>query len=298
VASGLPKDGLPALVHPPLMSVSEVDSLNKAERGKYLVPTDRIIGFVRNGVARAYPLRVLNWHEVVNDTVAGQPVAITFNPLCESSVVFQRIVATDTLELRVSGLLYNSNLLMYDHRQHGEDESLWSQLQGRAIAGPAAAKELTLPVLPCVVVSWHAWRTWFPESMVLFPTQQFRERYKRNPYGVYHGSDKLRFPVRPLPTAPPSGREALHYKERIVAVHTGDNWQIYPLAELVKRCGEGGEWLTYQDGVSLRFLCGDKPATAAVFLGDSRELAPTIYAFWFAWYAHRSVVSANSSRTD
>jgi hypothetical protein len=296
VASGMPKDGLPALVLPPLVSVSEVDSLNKAERGKYLVSSDRVIGVVNHGVARAYPLRMLNWHEVANDTLAGRPIAITFNPLCESSVVFARVVAGDTLEFGFSGLLYNSNLLMYDRRPEATGESLWSQLQGRAVAGPAAAAGRILEVLPCAVVTWETWRRWHPATTLPLPAQDFRQRYKRSPYGVYHASDQLRFPVQNLPRQPLPGNEMVRFKERIVAVHAGGVWGVYPLSFLVACCedgdvsGEGrdgGEWRTTQGGTLLRFVCLERPATIAVFLGDSPQMATSIHSFWFAWYALR-----------
>ena len=110
---------------------------------------------VAGGIARAYPLRLLNWHEVINDTLGGQPVAITYSPLCDSSVGFRRMVADKVQEFGVSGLLLNSNLIMYNRQSGAADESLWSQLQCRAIAGPAAASQQTLEVLPIAVVSWQ-----------------------------------------------------------------------------------------------------------------------------------------------
>jgi hypothetical protein len=147
-------------------------------------------------------------------------------------------------------------------------------------------------------VSWQVWRSWFPEATVVFPTQQYRERYKRNPYGVYHGSDKLRFPVFPLPATPPSVPKAWDYKERIVAVLAGETWSLYPLALLIERAGESGEWRTDQNGVDLRYLCETKPMTVAVFIGDSREFAPTVYSYWFAWYAHHADVFSSWSKMD
>ncbi len=287
VAAGLPRDGLLALLTPPLMTPQAVDSLNRAERGKYLVPADRVIGVLCGPRARAYPLRVLNWHEVVNDTLGGRSITVTFNPLCESSAVFDRRVAGEVLEFGVSGLLYNANLLMYDRRPGARGESLWSQLQARAVTGPAAAAGRELEVLPCVVMTWGAWRDWQPRTTVPFPAREFRQRYQRDPYGVYYGSEKLRFPVRPLPTEPWPGDTTVRYKARIVAVLVRGEWLVYPWQGLVARCSPDGEWRTRQGGVDLRFRCGAEPLQTVVTLGDTERLATTIHSFWFAWHAHR-----------
>ncbi len=122
VAAGMPKDTLEPLPMRDLLTAAQVDSLNAAERGKYLVPDDLVIGVVVGGVARAYPIRVLNWHEVANDTLGGRPIAVTWHPLCGSSVVFDRRVAGETLTFGQSGLLTNSNLLLYDRRDDTADE--------------------------------------------------------------------------------------------------------------------------------------------------------------------------------
>ena len=103
---------------------------------------------------RAYPLRVLVWHEVVNDTVSGLPILVTYNPLSEGIAVFDRRVAGRTLSFGVSGLLYQSNLLMYDRDGTRGAESLWSQLQARAVSGPAAGAGQTLELVPFALARW------------------------------------------------------------------------------------------------------------------------------------------------
>ena len=257
VAAGMPKDTLLPLDFPPLMTASAVDSLNAAERGKYLVPDDLVIGVERGGVARAYPLRVLNWHEVANDTLGGLSLAVTYHPLCGSSVVFAsevaREVAGEPLSFGVSGLLYNSNLLLYDRRPEAVGESLWSQLQARAVAGPAAARGDTLTVLPHLLTSWAAWRAAHPHTTVPVPSDAMSAAYKRRPYGHYEGSDKLHFPVEPLP--PVGGRR---YMQRIVARAGEDGWEVR-------------EW------------AGPRRVAPSAEAGR----APVIHSYWFAWYALR-----------
>lgn len=285
VAAGFAKDGLPAMTDPavftPVQAEEFTQQLRAAHQGRFLVDNDRVIGVVVDGVARAYPLRVLTWHEVVNDTVGGRPIVVTYNPLCDSTVVFDRRVAGETLEFGVSGLLYNSNLVMYDRRPEGRGESLWSQLQFRAIAGPAAEQGQTLALVPAVVVHWSDWLTRHPATTVLAPDRD-RLRVYQNTYEPYFGSDVLRFPVSPLP---PETERRL--KTPGVAVRTRGNWHFYFLSDIAAQAAGAGKWDATVDGVSLRCEYRPDPATAWI-QADHPASVDVVYAFWFAWYALRS----------
>jgi len=208
VASGLAKDRLAALVDPPAWTTAQADAATAAH-AKFLVEGDRVIGLLVGGQARAYPLRILVWHEVVNDTLAGVPVAVTYNPLCDSAAAFRRDLPGRRLTFGVSGLLYQSNLVMYDRQPGANGESLWSQLAFRAIAGPAAVEGATLQPLPLSVEAWGDWRRGHPATTVLAPDPSMAEKYAADPYTTYFGSDELHFPVpRPPHTRsrPPSWR--------------------------------------------------------------------------------------------
>lgn len=200
VASGLPRDGLAPLVQPPLLTPARVDSLNRAVRGKYLTPDDRVIGVVHAGVARAYPLRVLDWHEVALDTLGGLPVAVCWHALSGAAVVLDRRHGPDVLTFGVSGLLYNSHHLLYDRAS----ESLWAPLLARAVAGPAVGD--TLAILPHVLQRWDHWCAAHPGTTVPEPADSLLISYQRSPYGNYEGADLLRFPVAPLPALGPGER--------------------------------------------------------------------------------------------
>ncbi len=200
VVSGLPRDGLAPLVTPPLLTPARVDSLNRAIRGKYLTPDDRVIGVVHAGVARAYPLRVLDWHEVALDTLGGLPVAVCWHALSGAAVVLDRRHGGEVLTLGVSGLLYNSHHLLHDR----EGENLWAPLLARAVAGPAAGD--TLAMLPHALMRWDHWCAAHPGTTVPDPADSLRLSYERNPYGNYDGADLLRFPVAPLPDLGPGER--------------------------------------------------------------------------------------------
>ena len=201
-AAGFPRDGVPALTDPVVMPGTEVQTWNDEHRGKYLVSDDRIAGVVIDGEARAYPLRVLNWHEVINDTLGDEPIAVTFHPLCDSLVIFSRRTDTTVLEFAVSGLLYNSNLLLFDRQETAEASSLWSQLLGRAIAGPAAEHGRNLERLDVALTTWGRWFSDHPDTTVVRPHPDRAKRYARNPYGNYLQTGKPRYAVEPLPPDP------------------------------------------------------------------------------------------------
>ena len=163
---GMPRDGVPVLDEPPRIGVAQVDSLAHQGVAKYLVSSDLVIGVTRGGASSCYPLLALQWHEVVNDTLGGAPIAVVYNPLCDAALVLDR-ARPDGPPRRfgASGLVWNSNLLLYD--RDAESPSLWSALQARAIAGPAAARAESLQVLPSVVLPWKEWRALHPETRVM-----------------------------------------------------------------------------------------------------------------------------------
>ncbi len=323
VPAGMPKDGMPALRLPRLLTAAGCDSLDHATHARYLVPSDRVIGIVLGGVARAYPVRVLCWHEVADDTLGGVPIAVAYNPLCDNAAAFERAsggegagaagttgaasaasaagaagaAGRDTLDFGVSGLVWNSSQLLYDRRAGARGESLWSTLQGRAVAGPAAAEGRHLTGLPLAVVRWDQWRARHPETTVPLPEPLFRERYRRDPYGPYWNNNSLRFPVQPMP--PRTGTDAdLALKDPVVAVTAGGLTVAYPLRAIAARVAAGekpgaaggavvseGAWTTTQGAVALRFDFRADPPTVAVSALDPAARIAVAQAFWFAWYA-------------
>jgi hypothetical protein len=282
VASGMPRDGLSALDDPALLTAAEVEYRNQEGRGKFLLASDRVIGVEVAGDARAYPLRFLRWHEVVNDTVAGAPVVITYNPLCDSVMVADRTVGSDVLTFGVSGLLFNSNLLLYDRRETANSASLWSQLQARAITGPAARDRLDLQLLPAAVTTWGEWQARHTGSRVLAPTARLEKLYRRDPYHSYFGSDLLRFPVDPLP--PPS---ELALKDRVVAITVDEITETFALKRLASAVGaDHGVWTTKVAGIQATIRFDSRLGTAVV--AHAAVDGPAVgvrHAFWFAWYA-------------
>jgi hypothetical protein len=282
VAAGMPRDGLVALDNPATFSVAEVESANQRGRGKFLVPRDRVLGVQIGGAARAYPLRLLRWHEVVNDTIGGTPLLVTYNPLCDSAVASGRSMAGEILTFGISGLVLNSNMLLYDRRPDPGESSLWSQLDARAVAGPAAADAAELTLLPATIATWEQWRKLHPDTDVLAPVPRLASLYRRDPYHSYFGSDLLRFPVDPLP--PPGD---LELKDRVLIVSTGGRDIVFALRRMAQEIGEDrGVWQATVAGRPLRVEFDVEAGTAVV--GPATRTGSglvTRQAFWFAWYA-------------
>jgi hypothetical protein len=154
LSGGPPKDGIPAIMAPRLVAASAATFL----RGG-----DAVIGVTEAGVAKAYPVRILNWHEVVNDQIAGVPIVVTYCPLTASAVVYDRAPRGAPLTFGVSGRLYQSNVLIYDY----QTESLWSQLKEEALTGSFTGTALR--AFPSVVTTWADWQSTHPQTLVLSP---------------------------------------------------------------------------------------------------------------------------------
>jgi hypothetical protein len=178
VDGGQPPDGIPAIDRPTFQRTADVRWVDDAEQ---------VLVVEAGGEARAYPIQVLTLHEIVNDTVGGVPVAVTYCPLCASGVAFDRRAADRVLSFGTSGRLYLSDLVMYDR----QTESLWPQIEGRAVAGVLAGTELT--VLPASLVSWQQWRAAHPDGWVLSRQTGFDLPYGSNPY--YRYDDKASLPL-------------------------------------------------------------------------------------------------------
>ncbi len=272
---------------PPMLRPDEVAGF-KLGRSKFIVRGDPVLGVVIGGHARAYPIRLLDFHEVINDTVNDVPIAVTWSPLSGSAAVFLRRVEGSRLELKPSGLLSNSSALLQDGNR---PRSLWSQVLGRAVAGPAGAQGLKLERVPFKLIRWEDWHAEHPGSLVLMPAPEFTKVYKTSPYRAYLGSDTLRFPVAPLPPVDAGEAEGIKLRKKtpVLAVTAGGKRLVYPFPLVAKRAGESGLWETTQGGVPLqiRYWAGNRAdnPTIAVVTAPGGEPLEVLPSFWFAWYA-------------
>ncbi len=174
------------------------------------------------GDARFYPLSVMTRHEIVNDEIGSVPVAVTYCPLCNTALAFDRRIDGTTLRLGVSGLLRKSDLVMWDN----VTESLWQQITGEAIVGEMAGRRLTL--LPAAIVRWADFKADYPQGKVLGPDQGFGAVYGSNPYEFYSSRS------RPYGFYEGEIDDAFPALERVVGVIAGDTQKAYPFSVLVE----------------------------------------------------------------
>jgi hypothetical protein len=293
---GVHVDGIPALQNPRFTSPAEAG---------YLTPDEPVFGVEIGGDARAYPLRILDWHEMANDVVGGVPVALAYCTLCGAGVLYDARAGGRTLTFGSSGFLYESNKLMFDR----QTDTLWNQLTGEPVNGPLAESGIALKRLPVVVTSWARWRETHPETRVLdIHTGYDRDYTPGQPYGKYFASPELMFPVW-------KRSRALPEKAWIFALIVGSSPKAYPLdvlaRERVANDTLGGmpvvlladpgtrEVRAYARG-AFRFRPGrdtlspidqdGRPfrATEEALLGPAGESLPRLpghLAYWFGWFS-------------
>ena len=260
LSGGPPRDGIPSIDKPKFITAKEAD---------FLKPEDRVIGVNYKGVTRAYPIRILNWHEIVNDQMNGESVAVTFCPLCGTGIVYSGDFDGKPHQFGVSGLLYNSDVLLYDR----ETETLWSQILSKGISGKLVNQ--ALKVIPSSHTSWQSWRKQNPQTLVLSTDTGMKRNYTRSPYGDYTKNSSTYFPVA-------FKSKRYHPKERVLGVTINGNHKAYPFSELAKLADTtlkddfAGQQLTIEFDVENR---------EGVIKNKAGVILPTVNSFWFAWYA-------------
>lgn len=293
------KDGIPSLDSPIFLS---------PENSGYLADDDLVIGVVRNGEARAYPHRILDWHEVANDEFGSEKVTINYCPLTGSAMMWQGDLEAANAEFGVSGLLFNSNLIMYDR----ESDTYWSQMLATAVHGPRIDEKATL--LPMVETTWATWRSLYPDTAVLSRSTGFSRDYSRYPYGSFRTDQNLLFPVA-------NSDNRLHPKLRVFGISQDGITRAYPIEafadgvqvindvnEAYVVVGSSGRNFaaafsaTLDDGTQLTFspiqddtlVMEDESGTRWDLFGQAQEgprvgeqLTPlfSYTAYWYAWAA-------------
>ncbi|MBI2885888.1 MAG: DUF3179 domain-containing protein [Chloroflexi bacterium] len=216
ISSGGPgKDGIPAIDQPRFLSASA--------QIPWLKDQEPVVALVQGGEARAYPIQILIWHEIVNDTVGGVPVTVTFCPLCNTAIAFDRRAGGAVLDFGTTGNLRYSDLVMYDR----QTESWWQQVTGEAIVGELTGQQLR--PLPAAITSWRDFRNAYPTGRVLSQETGHVRSYGRNPYTGYDDVNATPFLYR----GPSDGR--LPPMARVVAVSLGGQHVAYPFRVLEER---------------------------------------------------------------
>ncbi len=264
LSGGVAQDGIPSISEPIFVT---------AAKATFLKPNSKVIGVYFEGKARAYPLSIMDSHEAVNDRIGETSFAVTYCPLCDSSAVYNRKTEQGEIEFGISGMLYNSNVLLYDRNSKDDNKknSLWSQMMFQSVAGPRVKEQLA--TLPLEVTTWEDWKKRYPDTKVLttpHPPQS------RNPhYQSYFATDELMFPVN-------KEDKRLPKKTPVFGVWVGETMRAYPMSAFGK-ITEPLELKQELAGKKFTLMYNPQAKSLRIIKGD--DGLQWVYSFWFAWYA-------------
>ena len=199
------KDGIPSLELPDFVS---------AESAEYMDPEDLILGIVMNNEVRAYPIKILDWHEIINDSISGVHYSITYCPLTGTGIGWSQEQNGIRSTFGVSGLLYNSNLIPYDR----ETDSYWSQIRLDCVQG--SRKGENIKTIQLIETTWENWKNMYPNTKVVAVNTNFDRQYNQYPYGDYRSINTTYFPANPVDTR-------LHSKEVVHGIVLNDHAKAY-----------------------------------------------------------------------
>jgi hypothetical protein len=253
-SGGPPKDGIPAIDRPVFVSVGEAD--------RWLGEREPVVMVEHDGESKAYPLQILIWHEIVNDEIAGMPVTVTFCPLCNTALAFDRRFDGEVLDFGTTGMLRHSDLVMYDR----QSETWWQQATGEGIVGTHAGRQLTFVSAP--LVGWKQYREEHPDGKVLSRETGFSRDYGRNPY--------QRYDTRSGPFSQFFGGrqdDRLSAMERVVTLAEGDSSVAYSMSALEERPATNDTFVGRP--IVVLWAPGTASALDASAIADGRDVGST-----------------------
>jgi hypothetical protein len=250
------RDCIPSIDAPKYLAAEEAE----------LSDDDIVVTLSYAGAYRAYPTRILDHHEIVNDTIAGTPLAITWCPLCGSAVGIHRQVGDQVTEFGVSGVLYNSDLVLYDRAT----ETLWDQIEAKGIVGPLTDQQLRL--IPVSMTQWGRWRQAHPDTLVLSTDTGFEEDYSTDRFAEYRESTRLFMPVS-------NSDDRIHPKTVVYGFELESGSVAFDAALLEENMSYSHDL----DGEPWELRAGDDGAVTLHSPDQESVYSPT-RLFWFAWY--------------
>jgi len=259
LSGGPPKDGIPSIDNPKFVTVAEAD--------EWIEDNELVLAIIYKHVKRVYPLQIMVWHEIVNDEIVGDPVLITYCPLCGSGIAFEGKIDGAEVEFGTSGKLYNSNLVMYDRKTN----SYWTQIDGLAVVGELTGTKLKPVSIDTVV--WRDWKKTHPDSEVLSQDTGFTRNYGNDPYGSYYEDSYLIFQVE-------NTNNRVHPKTVIFGIEVDGVHKAYRENDLK----EQGIIEDTVNGVRIKVERDDAGVVKITNLDTSDEIVKE-RDFWFAWYA-------------
>jgi hypothetical protein len=259
VSGGPPMDGIPSIDAPKFVSVAEAD--------KYISDNELVLALLYKDEKRVYPLQILVWHEIVNDIVAGDPLLITYCPLCGSGIAYERKINNETVEFGTSGKLYNSNLVMYDRKTN----TYWSQIDGKAIVGELTGQELKEVSIDTVV--WRDFKDEHSDAQVLSQDTGFRRSYGTDPYGSYYEDSFLFFDVE-------NRDDRIHAKTVVFGIEVNGVYKAYKEDDVIEEKQVEDEVAD----IKIKITRDDAGIVRIVNIDTGEEIVKE-RGFWFSWYA-------------
>ena len=270
-SGGPPKGGIGVDRGIPALAEENIKFVSVNEADEWIEDNELVLALTYKDVERVYPLQILVWHEIANDNVAGNPILITYCPLCGSGIAYERKIEVngEKVEARfgTSGKLYNSNLVMYDE----ETDTYWQQIDGRAIVGVLTGQELEEISIDTVV--WRDWKTFHPNSEVLSQDTGFSRQYGKDPYGNYYEDSFLIFDVE-------NREDRIHPKTVVFGIEVDGNYKAYKEEDLITKKTIDDE----VNGTNVRIKREDDGIVKITNLDTGEEIVKE-RDFWFAWYA-------------
>ena len=266
-SGGPPKGGIGVDRGIPALAAENIHFVSVEDADEWIEDNELVLALIYNGEKRVYPLQIMVWHEIANDVVGEDPLAITYCPLCGSGIAYERTITVDGEEtvsrFGTSGKLFNSNMVMYDE----ETDTYWQQIDGKAIVGDLVGQELTEISIDTVV--WRDWKVSHPDSDVLSQDTGMSRQYGRDPYGNYYEDSFLIFPVE-------NEDDRIHPKTQIIGVEINGSYKAYQRADVTSiEDTVGGVKITLKRLDDGRIIITDEDGNEIVKEED----------MWFAWYA-------------
>jgi len=265
---GPPKGGIGVDRGIPALDETNIKYVSVSEADTWIEDNELVLVLDHNGVKRVYPLQIMTWHEIVNDVVGGDPIAITYCPLCGSGIAYYRVLDGEVVKFGTSGKLFNSNLVMYDDKT----DTYWQQIDGNAIVGELTGFELRELSVDTVV--WRDYKKAYSDAEVLSQDTGIRRNYGRDPYGSYYEDSFLIFPVE-------DSDDRIHAKTVVFGIKVNGEFKAYQEKDLI---AEGGVIEEKFAGVNLK-VERDNVGIVKITNVDTGEEIIKERDFWFAWYA-------------
>ena len=265
----------PVLNEPEILSPEQALERNSVHLNPYLVSNDLVVGITINGESRAYPLHVLHVHEIINDVLGNQPIAVTWHWPSGHVAVFGREVGGNKMQFANSGLAGNGGMLIYDKQETIGGEQLFSTILGKSISGT----EVQLNTIAHDVVSWQTWNEMHPESTVIASIKDLKKRYRKGDPKIYFLTNTIYFPSSPMPT------DGTDPKTAVVVIPTKTGNVVLSIPQLLEQADDNGVVQVNVSGTEINISVNQSPLYAIV-RDDKGSVVQSQRSLWFAWYGN------------